>query len=71
MVKYDPAYKLAVVKTYLNGEGGYRTVNSEFAITDHSTVRKQVKNYETFGESSLERKIPQKTYSVQFKLGAI
>src|SRR5699024_11497521 len=71
MGKYDLAYKLAVVKAYLNGKGGYRTVATEFGIADHSTVRKWVKNYETLGESGLEQRISHKTYSVQFKLNVI
>lgn len=71
MAKYDLAYKLAVVKAYLNGEDGYRTVATEFGIADHSTVRKWVKNYETLGESGLEQRISHKTYSVQFKLDVI
>src|SRR5699024_10295077 len=71
MVKYDLAYKLAVVKAYLNGEGGYSMIATGVGIPDHSTVRKWVKNYEILGESGLERRISHPTYSVQFKLDVI
>jgi len=71
MAKYDLAYKLAVIKAYLNGEGGYSTVATEVGITDHSTVSTWVKNYEILGESGLERRMSHKTYSVQFKLDVL
>jgi len=71
MAKYSVAFKLAVVKAYLAGEGGYRTLADKFDISNHSTVIKWVKKYETLGESGLMRKITHKAYSVQFKLDAL
>src|SRR5690625_6038062 len=71
MAKYDLAFKLTVVKAYLAGEGGYRTLATQFEIADHSTVRKWIKNYEILSELGLERKTSPKTYSVQFKLDAL
>lgn len=32
MAKYDLAFKLAVVKAYLAGEGGYKTIANKFGI---------------------------------------
>ena len=68
MAKYDLAFKLAVVKAYLAGKGGYKSIANTFGIPDKSTVRKWVNSYEEFGETSLERRVSRKTYSVQFKL---
>lgn len=71
MAKYDLAFKLAVVKAYLNGEGGYKALATRFDIADKSTVRKWIKNYEIFGESGLVQSISRKSYSVQFKLDVL
>jgi transposase len=71
MAKYDIAFKLAVVKAYLSGGGGYRTVAEKFGIPSHNTVKKWIKAYEVLGESSLDRKKSIKTYSVQFKLDVL
>lgn len=71
MAKYDFAFKLAILKAYLNGEGGYATLAKRFNIPSHNTVKKWVEMYKAFGESALERKWKNKTYTVQFKLDAL
>ena len=67
MVKYDPTFKLAVVKAYLSGEGGYVTLAKRFNIRSGKSVSQWVKIYQAFGEKALEWKSKNKTYSVQFK----
>ena len=71
MAKYDLAFKRAVVRAYLAGEGGYRALAKKFGISAKSMVERWVKSYKEFGESSLERKVSYKTYPVQFKLDAL
>lgn len=65
MAKYDFAFKLAIVKAYENGEGGYRFLAKKFNIPSFRTVEKWVKTYQTFGKEALERKRKNKTYTVQ------
>lgn len=71
MAKYDLAFKLAVVKAYLAGEGGYKTIANKFGIPSKKTVIKWVKAYQILGKSALERREDYKTYSVQFKLDVL
>ena len=71
MAKYDFALKLAVVKAYLNGEGGYKALVKRFNIPSDSTLRTWVNAYKAFGENGLERNRKDKTYTVQFKLDAL
>jgi len=71
MSKYDLAFKLAVVKAYLAGEGGYRFLANKFGMPSKSPIEKWVKVYNFFGESGLERRRSYKNYSVQFKLDAL
>lgn len=71
MAKYDFAFKLAVVKAYINGEGGYVSLAKRFNIASDRTVAVWVKAYNAFGEKALERKFQNKTYSVQFKLNVL
>lgn len=71
MAKYDKAFKLAVVKAYLNGQDSYVTIAKKFNIASHSTVIKWVKGYQTFGVAGLERRNIKKSYTVQFKLDVL
>jgi|SRR5699024_66782 len=71
MSKYDLGFKLAVVRAYINGEGGYRIISKKFNISSHNMVKKWVKSFQAYGETGLERKFKNKTYSVQFKLDVL
>ena len=71
MAKYDFAFKLTVVKAYLNGEGGFKYLANRFNVPAKSTIEKWVKIYRAFGKEGLERKWKKKTYTVQFKLDAL
>ena len=39
MRKYDFDFKLKVVKSSLNGEGGYRSLAKEYGFSDAKTIR--------------------------------
>ncbi|MGG3941135.1 helix-turn-helix domain-containing protein, partial [Peribacillus psychrosaccharolyticus] len=70
MAKYDVNFKLAVVKDYLAGVGGYRTLAEKHTI-DRSMVQKWVHVYNLFGRAGLERKKSKTTYSSQFKMDVV
>jgi len=55
--KYDLAFKLAVVRAYLAGEGGYNFLSNKFGIPATSTVETWVRAYKYFGESGFRTKI--------------
>ena len=71
MAKYDLAFKLAVVKAYLDGKGGYVTLAKGFNIGSSKSISQWVKIYQAFGENALEWNFKHKTYSVQFKLDVL
>lgn len=45
MAKYDYNFKLKVVKSYLNGEGGYITLAKQYGIPAHSQVEQWINAY--------------------------
>ena len=71
MAKYDYDFKLKVVKSYLNGEGGYIALAKQYRIPAHSQVEQWVNAYNTFGSDGLRRKNTNTSYTVQFKLDVI
>ncbi|SDJ11492.1 transposase [Alteribacillus bidgolensis] len=40
MAKYDEEFKLAIVKAYLIGEGGYRSLAREWGLPDPKPLKK-------------------------------
>ena len=71
MAKYDYDFKLKVVKSYLNGEGGYIALAKQYGIPAHSQVEQWVNAYNSFGSDGLRRKNTHTLYTVQFKLDVI
>lgn len=67
MTKYNYSFKLQVVKSYLNGEGGYKYVAAKYNISNESQVRRWVNSYTTFVEYGLEKN-KYTHYPIQFKL---
>ncbi|WP_163539546.1 helix-turn-helix domain-containing protein [Gracilibacillus sp. YIM 98692] len=55
MAKYNQAFKLGVVKAYLNGEGSYPSLAKDSGITDEKSIRNWVRIYEAVGEKGLKR----------------
>ena len=71
MAKYDFSFKMKVVKSYLNGEGGLISLSKKYGISNKSQVHRWINAYNTLGEDGLKRKIKDNRYTVQFKLDVI
>lgn len=71
MAKYDYAFKLTVVKAYLNDEGGYVALAKRFNIASDRTVAVWVNMYRAFGDKALKKRFKNKSYPVQFKLDVL
>ncbi|KKY00053.1 hypothetical protein VN21_02590 [Paraclostridium benzoelyticum] len=71
MTKYDFSFKLKVVKSYLNGEGGFLSLSKKYGIHNNSQIQKWVNAYNILGEDGLKRKNRDTCYTVQFKLDVI
>ncbi|KKY02197.1 hypothetical protein VN21_04505 [Paraclostridium benzoelyticum] len=56
MTKYDFSFKLKVVKSYLNGEGGFLSLSKKYGIHNNSQIQKWVNAYNILGEDGLKRK---------------
>lgn len=69
MVKYTPEFKLLVVRRYLDGSMGYRTLAEQFGIANPSLVQRWIAFFRTHGEEGLERK--RKSYDAAFKLSVL
>lgn len=52
--KYSKEFKLAVVKRYLKGNGGYQTVADEMKVKNDSQVAAWVKKYNLLGETAFD-----------------
>ena len=67
MSKYSYSFKLKVVKEYLNGAGGYKTLARKYDIPDISEISKWVNSYKQAGLAGL-KPVPGKTkYTGEFK----
>jgi len=71
MAKYSFEFKLKTVKAYLNGEGGYRSISSKYAISHDKTLKTWVAAYNAFGVDGLARSRKNQTYSFDFKLHVV
>jgi transposase len=71
MAKYDFSFKIKVVKSYLNGEGGFLSIAKRYGIPSKNQVKIWVNAYNTLGENGLKRKNKDTCYTVQFKLDVI
>lgn len=71
MAKYDYDFKLKVVMSYLNGEGGYRYLAKKYGIPSSGSIQRWVSSYKELGKDSLKRKNKKNYYSVQFKLDVV
>lgn len=71
MAKYDDEFKLAIVKAYLNGEGGVSSLARKWGLPDSKSLREWIRTYQTAGVEGVKRRRTLKDYSVQFKLDVI
>lgn len=55
MAKYSFEFKKKVVKSYLNGEGGYTYLANKYGIPSDSKVKLWIDNYNAFGDEGLTR----------------
>ncbi|UUC43105.1 transposase [Clostridioides difficile] len=71
MTKYDFNFKLKVVKSYFNREGGYVSAAKQYEVINHSQVERWVNTYNVLGEDRLKIKNKNTFYIIQFKLDII
>ncbi len=71
MAKYDYNFKLKVVMSYMNGEGGYCSLAKKYDIPNKYQVRKWVNAYKAFGKDGLKTKDKHTNYTIQFKLDVL
>ena len=69
--KYSFEFKKQVVSDYLNGEGGYRYLESKYNVSDKKLIRQWVSNYKAFGDSGLLRSRKKEVYSFKKKLNVV
>lgn len=68
MSKYNEQFKLAVVRQYLSGTGGYKLVAARYGLP-HSTVRRWVNFHHLHGRAGLAKKFSH--YSAEFRLSVL
>lgn len=73
MAKYSFEFKKKVVQEYLNGEGGVLYLSKRYNISQTSAaqVKRWIKSYQEFGDSGLQRKRKNNSYSFEFKLHVV
>jgi transposase len=71
MAKYDYEFKLKVVMSYLNGEGGYASVAKHYGVSHDVLVIRWVNAYKSLGKDGLKRKNKHACYPIQFKLDVL
>lgn len=71
MTTYNQAFKLKVVKEYLDGGGSLNSLGRKYDVSP-SAISDWIKRYQVGGADNLQKKDTSGTaYSVQFKLNAI
>ena len=71
MTKYSDEFKLKVVRAYLEGPLGYKSLAKTFTISSESQIRRWVRAYKEFGEAGLRRVSVKQVYSVKTKLDVL
>lgn len=64
--KHSFEFKMAVVQSYLNNEGGYKALAKQYQINP-SLITRWVNNYNEFGPDSLLKHMTKTTYTREFK----
>ncbi|WP_027348472.1 transposase, partial [Helcococcus sueciensis] len=67
MTKYSTEFKIKVVKSYLNNEGGYETLAKKYDINGASIIERWVNSYKTQGYEGLKISRKNNNYSFEFK----
>ena len=68
--KYSPAFKIAVVKAYLSGEGSQRFLAAQYGV-HYSTIEDWSRKYKKYGEGCFEPHFCNSSYSSEFKLRCV
>lgn len=68
--KHTKEEKLKIVRQYNNGEGSYESLGDSIGV-DLNTVKKWVIQYNEHGESALDDKPRNKTYTKEFKQAVV
>ncbi|MEX5942314.1 transposase [Mammaliicoccus sciuri] len=68
MTKYSDEFKLKVVKEYLEGSLGYRSLAKKYNISDKSVIKRWVTAFQSFGIEGIKNKQKNTIYFVTFKL---
>jgi transposase len=71
MAKYSFEFKMEVVRSYLNCEGGYEYLAKKFNIPSHNNSKNWVLSYQELGEEGLLRKRQNAKYTLKFKLDVV
>lgn len=71
MAKYNDAFKLMVVREYLDGPLSFRLLVRKYDIKSQTQLRNWVNVYKKHGTIGLSRKKKKEVYSVQFKLDVL
>ena len=71
MAKYSLEFKMEIVQSYLNGEGGYKYLASKYNIPAKKRIEEWVHAYKEFGKEGLMRSRQNKNYTFQFKLSVV
>ncbi|WP_026858541.1 helix-turn-helix domain-containing protein, partial [Jeotgalicoccus psychrophilus] len=64
--KHSFEFKMAVVQSYLNNEGGYKALAKQYQFNP-SLITRWVNNYNEFGPDSLLKHMTKTTYTSEFK----
>ena len=63
MTKYDFNFKMKVVKSYLDEEGGLGSIAKQYGIGSETQVKTWVNAYKTLGTDGLKRKKQKTCYT--------
>ena len=70
MAKYSFEFKLQLVKEYLAGHTGHRSIAAKYGINP-SILHGWINNYQNLGEDSLARSRQRPVYAFEFKLHVV
>lgn len=71
MPKYSYEFKKKVVREYMNGEGGTRTLAQKHNLPNRRTLEVWIAAYKEFGDEGLLRSRKNSEYSFEFKLHVV
>lgn len=68
MAKYSEAFKLKIVREYLDGDVGYNTLANKYDIKSKTQIQNWVAVYREFGAEGLNVQKTRESYPVSFKV---